>query len=36
MLGLLVSLVNKKTAGQSDDLFGRAMTNIKQRAHNDS
>ena len=36
MSGLLILLENKKTAGQSDDLFGKAKTSVKQRAHNDS
>ena len=36
MLGLLILLENKKTAGQSDDLFGEAKTSVKQWAHNDN
>ena len=35
MLGLVILLENKRTAGQSDDLFGKAKSRVKQRTHND-
>ena len=30
MWSLLILLENKRTAGQSDDLFGKATTSVKQ------